>query len=75
MATVELRHDGMARCTLYRCTTYPINNECKWCGQKGKRLYLYYWRNDDRMRPVTPLDIGRNAGPFCNINCWESYNG
>lgn len=75
MPTVKLRHDGIARCTLYRCTIYPIVNKCKECGRQGRPLYLYYWRNDDNNRPVTPLDIGSNAGPFCTVKCYEAYNG
>lgn len=67
--SVQLRRDPFARMTLMRSTTYPINNQCKCCGQTKRTLYLYWWEDDNHHGGPH-----KNSGPFCGVQCYEAYN-
>jgi hypothetical protein len=43
---------------------------CDWCGCKPARLYSYVWWPDDKPEPMDD-----NGGWFCNLDCFQTYNG
>ena len=79
MPTVELSHDEFARRTLYReSITAPSHYAstgrayvCQYCGGHKRTMYNYYYRNDDRLSPITRREV---TGPFCNIECYRAYS-
>ena len=70
MPADHVRHDGFARESLHRETS---GKACAWCGQKGpKPNYTYTVEGDAEAGCVRPR---AGAKAFCNLECYDSYNG
>lgn len=76
-----IKHDGLARESLYRCraydTGYGTKEECSWCGQSKQlrntaRTYCFkYWVVKD-----DSLSGFKNylKGKFCSQSCFNAYH-
>lgn len=67
---VQLRHDGLARVTLYRRKLHGARFHCSWCGTYRNHMFQYTWQSDADNGPVWFNDKHQ----FCNQECWRSYH-
>ena len=67
MSTI-VRRDPFARAGLRREPYGP--GQCAWCGQSRPRLYTYQVETDAGRQPILGQPFKK---PFCNLECFASY--